>query len=92
MSVTQAEPALTEKRGWQRPLPRICFAVFAFEIGVFLAIFPWMDSWHASYFEIVSPAVQQLWNDAYFRGALSGLGLVDIYIAFAELIRLVRGA
>jgi hypothetical protein len=84
---THSPPA--QKRAWLLP---VCFAVFAFEIGAFLLVFPWMDSWNTSYFEVWSPAVQNFWNDAHFRGALSGLGVVNIYIGFQELMRLVRRA
>ena len=85
----EAHPPPIAKRGRLMP---ICFAIFAFEIGVFLLIFPWMDSWNSSYFKIVSPAARRLWGDPYFRGALSGLGLVNIYISFREVGRVLRGS
>jgi hypothetical protein len=90
MSVTpeqETHPPMTQKRG--RLLPT-CFAIFAFEIGVFLLIFPWMQSWNSSYFKLVFPAARTFWDDPSFRGALSGLGLVNIYIAFREAVRLLR--
>jgi hypothetical protein len=80
------------KRRWQGRLAPICFAVFAFEIGLFLVIFPWMGSWNATYFKALSPAVRNVWDDPFFRGALSGLGLVNIYVAFREVTRLLRGS
>jgi hypothetical protein len=78
-------------RTWQNRLLGICFAIFALEIGLFLAIFPWMDdSWDINYFTTAIPALQNIWGDPYFRGALTGLGLVNIYIACQEVIRLFR--
>jgi hypothetical protein len=88
----QAHPPLTEKRGRQSRFWPICFAIFAFEIGVFLLIFPWMNAWNFSYFRFVSPAVQRIWDDAYFRGALSGLGAANLYVALREAVRLLRGS
>ncbi len=80
-------------RTWQRRLLGICFAIFAFEIGLFLVIFPWLDdSWDVNYFQSLIPALQNLWDDPYFRGAVTGLGFVNIYIACQEVIRLLKRA
>ena len=32
----------------------------------------------------------EVWDNPYFRGALSGLGLLNIYISFVEVFRLKR--
>jgi hypothetical protein len=68
----------------------ICFALFAFEIGVFLTVFPWMDSWALNHLPTFWPSVEGIWDDAYFKGALSGLGLVNVYIALFQVIHLIR--
>lgn len=78
-------------RAWQGRLLHVCFAIFTFEVGLFLVIFPWMDStWRVNYFQAALPALRNLWEDPYFRGALTGLGLVNIYIACLEIIRTFR--
>jgi len=33
----------------------LCFAVFAFEVGLFLIILPWRDSWTFNYFRALNP-------------------------------------
>jgi len=71
-------------------LLRLCFAVFTFEIGLFLTVFPWVDIWSLNYFSGWIPALEDLWDDPYFRGAITGLGLVNIYLACAEVVRLFR--
>ncbi len=72
----------------------LLFAIFAFEIGSFLVVFPWMDSWSLNHlpglFASNQIAIQDLWDDPYFRGALSCLGLLNVYIAFREIVRLIR--
>jgi hypothetical protein len=71
------------------------FAIFAFEIGAFLLVFPWMDSWtlnHLPSFFPSLPDFQDLWDDPYFKGAVSGLGLANLYIAFGQLIHLIRSS
>ncbi len=80
--------------GLRRRLWIILFAIFAFEIGTFLLLFPWMDSWTLNHLPSFVPGhevdLQDLWDDPYFRGALSGLGLLNIYIALHEAILLIR--
>jgi hypothetical protein len=60
-------------------------ALFVFEIGAFLAIFPWTDSWNLNYFPLVTPTLGDLWQNPSFRGALTGLGFVNIYIACLQV-------
>jgi hypothetical protein len=83
-------PETKVRRRWLSRLLGVCFALFAFEVGLFLLVFPWMDSWNFNYFQDLSPSIQDFWSDPYFRGALSGLGLVNIYIACREFIHVVR--
>jgi hypothetical protein len=75
---------------WQNRLLRICFAIFTFEVGIFLVIFPWMGNWNSNYFQGLIPALRDFWSDPYFRGALTGLGFVNLYIACLEVVRLLR--
>jgi hypothetical protein len=87
-------PALAPARRahtWQSRLLGICLAIFTFEIGLFLVVFPWMDdAWSINYIQKLVPALRAVWEDPYFRGALTGLGLVNIYISCLEMIRLFR--
>lgn len=71
-------------------LLRICFAIFTFEIGLFLAVFPWVETWSVNFFAGWFPLIENIWDEPYFRGAITGLGLVNIYIACAEVFRLFR--
>lgn len=71
-------------------LLRLCFAIFTFEIGLFLTIFPWVDIWSLNYFSGWLPVLENVWDDPYFRGAITGLGLVNIYVACLEVVRVFR--
>ena len=75
---------------WQGKLLTICFAIFAFEIGLFLVIFPWMDSWTLNYFQGLSAGFESLWDEPSFRGLVTGLGFVNIYISLLQVARLFR--
>jgi hypothetical protein len=72
--------------GWQRRLLRISLALFTFEVGIFLVVFPWTESWDVNYFQALTPAIQDLWQNPSFRGALTGLGFVNIYIACLQVV------
>ena len=70
----------------------ICFAVLTLELGGFLLVFPWMDSWHLNHFPALVPAFFEIWDDPYFRGAISGLGVVNLLISLAQFLYLVRSS
>ncbi len=90
----QLVPHQKRLSGLRRRLWVVLFAIFAFEIGVFLVVFPWMDSWTLNHLPGLFPSheveLQDLWDDAYFRGTLSGLGLLNVYIALREVVQLIR--
>jgi hypothetical protein len=68
----------------------LLFVLFCFELGVFLLIFPWLDAWNNNGIADLSPWVRGIWVSPYFRGALSGLGVVNIYISLLEILSLRR--
>ena len=85
------EPAGTSgrQRTWQRRLLGICFAIFTVEVGLFLVVFPWTDTWNLNYLQGLIP-IQGFWVNPFFRGALTGLGVVNLYLACLEVARLVK--
>ena len=87
-----AEMAEQRRLRWYQLLSAIAFIIVCFEIGVFLIVFPWLRAWDANYFSGVAPVWRQLWASPFFRGAVSGLGMINIYISLVEALRLWRGA
>jgi hypothetical protein len=90
----EPQPRLEEhverpRSGWYRRLGALLFVIFCFEIGVFLLVFPWLDPWNNNWVADMR-WMTQVWDNPYFRGALSGLGLLNIYISFVEVFRLKR--
>jgi hypothetical protein len=89
-------PALPQKKAsaLRRRIWLILFAILAFEIGTFLVVFPWMDSWTLNHLPTFFPGheieLQDLWDDRYFRGSLSCLGLMNVYIGLREALQLIR--
>ena len=68
----------------------LCFALFSFEIGIFLVVFPWMDNWSLNYFPGAFPRLEDVWEEPALKGAFSGLGMVNVYVAILTLMRLFR--
>lgn len=68
-----------------------CFALFTLEIGLFLLIFPWTETWLLSEVQDISPAIQDLWENPFVRSSLSGLGAINIYLAIHEFLHTLRG-
>lgn len=75
---------------WYEKLAGVMAAIFCFQLGVFLLLFPWASLWDANYYGILPMWARSFWGNPYFRGAISGLGLLNIYISFVEVLRLRR--
>src|ERR1700730_11437890 len=75
---------------WRRKLGVVLFMMVCFEVGLFLLIFPWMQYWRNNSIAGFAPWMHGLWINPFFRGALSGLGVVNLYISIAEVARFRR--
>lgn len=75
---------------WYHKMSAILFITFCLEIGFFLLVFPWTEYWENNYFSAMIPEWHRYWDNMYMRGAISGLGIVNLYISFAEMFRLRR--
>jgi len=83
-------PPERPRSSWYQKLGALLFIIICFEVGIFLVIFPWMDYWGQNSIANFFPWLRILWDSPFFRGALSGLGLINIYISLAEVVRLRR--
>jgi len=74
---------------WYQKLSAILLIIFCLELGCFLLVFPWVSAvWDNNFFS--SLLHRGYWDSGYFRGAVSGVGVINLYIAFAEILRLRR--
>lgn len=72
---------------WHQRVLGLCLVIFAFEVGIFLVVFPWLQWWELNWIPVHSPTFSDLWMSRYFRGLVSGIGLLDIYIAWLEMVK-----
>ncbi|MCC7235892.1 MAG: hypothetical protein IT163_11350 [Bryobacterales bacterium] len=85
---------------WHHVLARLLFALFLCELGLFLIIYPWLDVWATNRFATFGGDTlasanfaglwRRMWISPYFRGAISGLGFVNIYISLLEVFSMRR--
>ena len=50
-----------------------------------LIVIPWSAFWEHNYFAETWPALQTIVTNNFVRGAISGLGVVNLIAGFAEL-------
>ena len=85
-------PAAPPAYPWYHKMWSFVFITFCAEVGLFLLIFPWTDAWENNFFSNLLPMLEPWWDNMYVRGAVSGLGVVNLYIAIVEIVRLRRFA
>ena len=68
----------------------IAFILFCFEIGLFLVFVPWSQLWEHNVILGYSFYLRGLFLNNFFRGAVSGLGVVDVVLGLSELGRFLK--
>ena len=64
---------------------RLILIVFYIEVGLVLTVVPWSKYWDQNYFADVIPLLHMITTNDFFRGAISGLGVVNLVAALSEL-------
>jgi TctA family transporter len=67
---------------------RVLLAALFLEVGAVLTIVPWSSYWDRNYFAQVLPMVHAFVTNDFVRGAVTGLGVVNIAAAVGELVSL----
>ena len=77
--------ALRRSRQGSRLLRRLLFVAFFVEVGLLLIVLPWSSFWERNYFAYVWPTLIPLLKNNFVRGAVSGLGVINLFAGLAEL-------
>ncbi len=73
-------------------LTLVLFIMVCFEIGFLLVFLPWHRSWQDNNFlyyltdVLNAPRLRTVVLSGYFRGAVTGLGVINILIGFREIL------
>lgn len=73
-----------------RLLTHIFFILFCLEIGLVLVVLPWTFFWDNNLLFHLTPAWEPFWFSTYLRGAVSGIGIVNLWIGLGEIWNLRR--
>jgi hypothetical protein len=68
---------------------RLLLALYLLEAGLLLAIAPWSGFWQRNYFTVLWPWLATLMGNPFVRGAITGVGVVSVLAAIAEVLALV---
>jgi hypothetical protein len=68
-------------------LLRVALLMLWLEVGLTLILVPWSDIWEANYFLYQYPALGIFARNPFLRGAISGLGLMNVFLSVAAFRR-----
>ena len=66
----------------------LLLAAFFLEIGFVLLVVPWSSYWDRNFFSQAWPPLHAILTSNYVRGAVSGLGIVNVMVAVGEIARI----
>ncbi len=64
---------------------QLVYAACFFEIGLLLVVLPWTMFWERNYVFDALPALRDLTQSPYVRGAVSGLGVLNFGLGIVEV-------
>jgi hypothetical protein len=64
---------------------RLIFVAYFLEVGLLLVLVPWSAFWVRNYFVGVFPPLLLILRNNFVRGAVSGLGIVNLLMGFHDL-------
>jgi hypothetical protein len=70
---------------------RLMFVALSIEIGLVLLVIPWSSFWERNYFAQLFPPLHTLITNHFVRGAVSGIGLINLSVGLAELVSIFTG-
>jgi len=66
----------------------VVYVLFCIELGLVLMALPWMTGyWFSSGWLMQWPELRRVLQSGFVRGAVSGLGLLDIWLGVMEAVR-----
>lgn len=72
----------------RKRFPSVLLSVFFAEMGLLLIVFPWIEIWERNFFTKLSPALSSVMLNYFFRGAVSGLGIVNLWFSLSEILNI----
>ncbi len=80
---------LTHQGGEPGRVSRLLLVALFLEVGFVLVVVPWSSFWDRNYFAESLPLVDAIISNNYIRGAVSGLGVINIAAGIVELFSIL---
>jgi len=64
---------------------RLVYIVYCLEVGGFLLVLPWFGIWDNNYLLYRYSLIRPIVHNAFLKGAVVGLGIVNILIGIQEI-------
>jgi len=71
---------------WLQRLSAVVYVLFCMLLGMILITMPWTSDWFDAGLISHWPALQALLQHGFVRGAVTGLGLIDIWLGVMEAV------
>ncbi|MGC2694608.1 MAG: hypothetical protein WA738_02345 [Candidatus Angelobacter sp.] len=72
---------------WLQRVFVVVYVLFCIELGLVLVVLPWTRFWFSEGWLSQWPAIGRILEQGFVRGAVSGLGLLDILLGILEAVR-----
>ena len=82
----QPVEAQAEVPVWLQRLFVVVYVVFCIELGLVLIVLPWSPWWDHNSLLTHWPEVRHLLHHGFVRGAVSGLGFLDLWLGISEAL------
>ncbi len=84
---TEGEPRTSPRRSW---FWHVLYIMYCLEVGGFLLFLPWLGIWENNFLLYRYPKFRPFVANAFLKGAVLGLGLVNILIGIQEIVHFKR--
>jgi hypothetical protein len=68
------------------------YIAYSFVVGTFLLVLPWMTIWDDNYIVYNYPHIRSIVSNSFLKGAVLGLGIINILIGLQEIAILWKRA
>ena len=66
---------------------RVLYIIYCLEVGGFLLFLPWLRIWENNFLLYQYPRLRPIVGNPFLKGAVLGLGLVNIVIGIQEIVQ-----
>lgn len=71
---------------WLQRLSLVVYVVFCMWLGIVMVLLPWSELWSSNALLARWPAFHPFLHHGFVRGAISGLGFLDVWLGISEAI------